>query len=96
MLDTITRFNVNNDGSIANLDKVATRGGISPPGDTKDMYITPDSEYLYVLGAYQTFSIIKFDNENLDNQTQDIYETTSAQSGSAGKNNFLGITGFDL
>jgi hypothetical protein len=60
------------------------------------MYITPDGEYLYVLGAFQSFSIVKFDNENLDNQTQDIYQTTSTQSLNAGENNFLGITGFDL
>lgn len=94
--NTITRFNVNSNGTISQLDKVATRGGVSPPGDTKDMYITPDGEYLYVLGAFQSFSIVKFDNENLDNQTQDIYQTTSTQSLNTGENNFLGITGFDL
>lgn len=94
--NTITRFNVNNDGSIANLDLVVSRAGVSPPGDTKDMYITPDGEFFYVLGAYQTFSINRFDNATLEYQTQDIYETTMSQSGNAGENNFLGIAGFDL
>ena len=33
----------------------------TPVGDTKDMYVSRNGKYMYVLGAYQTFTISKFD-----------------------------------
>ena len=33
----------------------------TPDGDTKDMYVTGNGKYMYVLGAYQTFTISNFD-----------------------------------
>ena len=68
----------------------------TPPGDTKDMYITGDGQYLYNLGAYQTFTVSKFDvaqNGTLDFEAE--YSVAAATEKGPGAYNFLGLTGFD-
>ncbi|MBT5945465.1 MAG: hypothetical protein HOG93_12690 [Rhodospirillaceae bacterium] len=68
----------------------------TPAGDTKDMYITDDGKFMYVLGAYQTFTVSRFDLESRGslNFAQE-YRVGAATRSGAGVYNFLGLTGFD-
>ncbi len=97
--NVISAFDVDGHGKIAATLKAAPRGGNAPAGDTKDMYITPDNKYLYVLGAFQSYSINRFDISNsgkIKYRDQLALNTTSASIGQAGTYNFLGFTGYDL
>ena len=97
--NVISAFDVDGSGKIASTLKAASRGGNAPAGDTKDMYITPDNKYLYVLGAFQSYSINRFDISNsgkIKYQAQIALNTTSASIGKAGTYNFLGFAGYDL
>ncbi len=68
----------------------------TPAGDTKDMYVTLDGKFLYNLGAYQTFTVSRFDiAENGTLTLAREYRVDSATEKGAGAYNFLGLTGFD-
>ncbi|MEP4380015.1 MAG: hypothetical protein ABJ215_13840 [Alphaproteobacteria bacterium] len=68
----------------------------TPAGDTKDMYITDDGKFMYVLGAFQTFTVSRFDLESPGSLkfAREARVGTATRSG-AGAYNFLGLTGFD-
>lgn len=91
----ISTFGING-GAITLLDD-ENREGTAPAGDTKDMYITPDNKYMYVLGAFQSYSINTFNikSNEVDYVSQKKLTTTVAGS-KPGKYNFLGLAGFDL
>lgn len=68
----------------------------TPPGDTKDMYISSDGRYLYNLGAYQTFTVSKFDvAEDGALSFRDELKVSAATEKGPGAYNFLGLAGFD-
>lgn len=82
-------------GDAENTTYVLRKDG-TPPGDTKDMYITGDTEHLYVLGAYQTFTISQFDLSETGSVTLDNeYKVEAATETEPGAYNFLGLVGFD-
>jgi 6-phosphogluconolactonase (cycloisomerase 2 family) len=83
-------------GSNAETAYVRRKAG-TPPGDTKDMYVTDDGKYLYNLGAFQTFTISKFDISETGALTlADEYKVEAATQSGPGAYNFLGLTGFDI
>ena len=68
----------------------------TPPGDTKDMYISADGENMYVLGAYQTFTLSVFDvSESGALTLRSEVPVEAATETGAGAYNFLGLAGFD-
>lgn len=68
----------------------------TPPGDTKDMYISDDGRYLYNLGAYQTFTVSKFDvSRDGTLSFRNEQKVAAATEQGPGAYNFLGLTGFD-
>ena len=98
----ISVFDVANDGSVK---PIGTRSETvyerrkdgTPPGDTKDMYITADGRHLYNLGAYQTFTVSSFDIDgNGTLQFDEEYKVQAATEKGPGAYNFLGLTGFDM
>ncbi len=98
----ISEFNINRKGAVTKVGRApetafTLRKNGTPPGDTKDMFITPDGKFMYVLGAYQTFTVSKFDIARtgslaLDNE----YSVESATERGAGAYNFLGLAGIDI
>ena len=91
----VSTFNVNNSNvSLLGSEK---RTGLAPAGDSKDVYITPDNKYLYNLGAFQSYSINRFNiiGDGLRYKSQTFVWTAASGAGIAGKYNFLGIAGFD-
>ncbi len=97
--NVISAFKVDRSGKIASTLMATSRGGNAPAGDTKDMFITPDNKYLYALGAFQSFSINRFDISNsgkIKYKDQFALNTTSTSIGNAGTYNFLGFAGYDL
>lgn len=97
--NVISSFKVDQAGNITSDIGVTARGDNAPAGDTKDMYITQDNKHLYVLGAFQSFSINRFDISNsgkIKYKDQIALNTTSASIGKAGTYNFLGFAGYDL
>jgi len=97
--NVISSFNVHRSGNIASNIGATARGDNSPAGDTKDMYISSDNKYLYTLGAFQSFSINRFDispSGDLVYRAQVPLTTTKASIGQAGTYNFLGLAGYDL
>jgi hypothetical protein len=98
----ISEFDVDPSGMVS---KVGNRNDTAfearkdgtPPGDTKDMYISSDGNFMYVLGAYQTFTLSKFDlssHGSLSFSTE--VKVDAATLTGAGAYNFLGLTGFDI
>ena len=73
------------------------RTGTAPVGDSKDMYVTPDDNYLYNLGSFQSFSIngFKITGNGVNYKSQTFLATTASGAGTPGKYNFLGLMGFD-
>ena len=74
----------------------ALRKDGTPPGDSKDMYITEDGDFMYVLGAYQTFSLASFDiSDSGALSLSHEYKVDAATETGPGAYNFLGLVGFD-
>ncbi|RYV03828.1 hypothetical protein SOPP22_02110 [Shewanella sp. OPT22] len=97
--NVITPFTLNANGTVAKTLSYASRSEGTPAGDTKDMYITPDNKYLYVLGAFQTFTLNRFnikDDGTLSYIDQHVYKETKDDVGKAGAHNFLGLAGFSV
>ena len=98
----ISVFDVADDGSVKPIgnrsETVYTRRKDgTPPGDTKDMYITSDGRYLFNLGAYQTFTVSSFDIDgNGILRLNEEYEVQAATEEGAGAYNFLGLAGIDI
>ena len=95
----ISSFDVHQSGNIISNVGASKRGDNAPAGDTKDMYITSDNKYLYTLGAFQSFSINRFDissSGNIEYRDQVLMETTKESIGKAGTYNFLGLAGYGL
>ncbi len=99
--NVISEFNVDKRGGVskvgqrAETDYVSRKAG-TPPGDTKDMFITADGQHMYVLGAYQTFTLSRFDvsPSGALSLVKEI-EVDAATEEGPGAYNFLGLTGFD-
>lgn len=71
------------------------RPDTTPPGDTKDLYISADGAHLYNIGAYQSFTISQYDIGSGGELTLiDENRVQSAKETSKGSYNFLGLTGF--
>lgn len=94
----ITPFNLNGLGNVTGKLPFEKRGDFAPPGDTKDLYITPDNRYLYNNGSFQSFSINIFDinSGGVRYRSQKTLATTSGSVGVVGAYNFLGLDGYDL
>ncbi len=98
----ISEFNVDASGMVSkvgsnNETAYEMRKAGTPAGDTKDMYVTDDGKYMYNLGAYQTFTISKFDISETGALTfTDEYKVDAATKSGPGSYNFLGLTGFDI
>ncbi len=92
----ISSFNVGSTSLI--MSGSEARAGIAPAGDSKDIFVTPDNKYLYNLGAFQSFSINRFNitGNSVNYKSQSVLTTTTGGTGTAGKYNFLGLTGFDI
>ncbi|MEO5591836.1 MAG: hypothetical protein ABIR15_15745 [Chitinophagaceae bacterium] len=92
----VSAFSVN--GALLSLKTVEQRKDVAPNGDSKELWVSPDGKFVYNLGAFQSFSINLFtaSGNNVRYKSQTILGTTSAGLGTAGKYNFLGLTGYDL
>lgn len=97
----ISEFDVDRSGQVSKVGSMSetayvTRKAGTPAGDTKEMFITADNRYLYVLGAYQTFTISSFDVSDSGALTfADEYDVGAATESGPGAYNFLGLVGFD-
>ncbi len=92
----VSVYNVNSSGlSYANTE---ARGGKAPNGDSKDVWVSPDDRFVYNLGAFQSFSINRFDinGNSITYKTQTPVNAAASGTGTAGKFNFLGLMGFDI
>jgi 6-phosphogluconolactonase (cycloisomerase 2 family) len=97
----ISTFQVDGRGRVSKMGSgnettYARRKAGTPPGDTKDMFISPDGRHMYVLGAYQTFTISTF--EIGPDGTIELSDETGVEAAiekGPGAYNFLGLTGFD-
>ncbi|RLV58534.1 hypothetical protein D5018_16915 [Parashewanella curva] len=98
--NVITPFDINSEGGIAKKLAFEARSADTPGGDNKEMWVSPDNKHVYVLGAFQTFTLNRFKvtDDGLEYLDQYIYQETKNARGedSAGKYNFLGLTGFDI
>ena len=97
----ISEFDVGPGGTVTKVGPnqetaFAQRKSGTPAGDTKDMYVTNGGTHMYVLGAYQTFTISKFDVANHGGlKLTDEYKVSAATRTGPGSYNFLGLVGFD-
>lgn len=98
----ISVFSVGGDGSVRRVGSMsetsfARRKAGTPAGDTKDMFVSADGRYLYNLGAYQTFTVSRFDvaSDGTLSFTEE-YPVQAATEMGPGAYNFLGLAGYDL
>jgi hypothetical protein len=91
----VSAFSIN--GSSLNLQAAEYRKDVSPNGDSKEMWVSPDNKYLYNTGAFQSFSINTFaiTGNGVLYKSQTFLETTSGGLGTPGKYNFLGLMGLN-
>lgn len=91
----VTSYNVS--GSNLSFGSSVARADAAPRGDSKELWVSPDNKYVYNTGAFQSFSINRFDisASGFVYKKQSILTATSAGAGTPGKYNFLGLTGFD-
>ncbi|WP_432412757.1 hypothetical protein [Rasiella sp. SM2506] len=96
--NVITPFALGASGNVTSTLPVEAREGNAPPADSKDVWVTPNNQYLYHLGAFQSFSMNIFDitQSGVDYREQIVLQTTQSGLGQPGAFNFLGLTGFDL
>ncbi len=96
--NVITPFSLDGNGNVTGKLPFEARGGNAPAGDSKELYITSDNKYLYNTGALQSFSINIFDitSSGVNYREQVVLQTTQSGIGTAGKFDFMGLTGFDL
>ena len=97
--NAISIFDIGSDGLVTSTSPVVLkRSDFAPAGDTKDMFITSDNSFMYVIGAFQSFSINRFDLSSSGGEyvSQTTYETTKVSAGTPGVYNFLGLIGYDL
>lgn len=98
----ISEFDIDAQGNISQVGNApetayTLRAPGTPAGDTKDMFITADGQFMYNLGAYQTFGVAAFqvsDTGSLD--LVDEFKVQAATETGPGVYNFLGLIGFDL
>ncbi|MEO7523548.1 MAG: hypothetical protein ABIT58_05600, partial [Ferruginibacter sp.] len=92
----VSAFSVN--GSGLSYTSNAIRGDAAPNGDSKELWVSPDNKYIYNTGAFQSFSINRFDinGGSITYKKQSILNSTADGLGTAGKYNFLGLAGFDV
>ncbi|MBT5434739.1 MAG: hypothetical protein P8Q36_00495 [Alphaproteobacteria bacterium] len=68
----------------------------TPAGDTKDMYLSSDGAFMYVLGAYQTFTVSQYGlSASGSLSLAQEYDVEAAVEMGPGAYNFLGLAGFD-
>ena len=97
----ISEFDVDASGMVSKVGKnddtdYELRKAGTPAGDTKDMYLSDDGEFMYVLGAYQTFTLSKLDISTSGSLTfSEEYKVEAATETGPGTYNFLGLAGFD-
>ena len=97
----ISVFDVADDGNVKPIGNMSEtvferRKAGTPPGDTKDMYMTADGRFLYNLGAYQTFTVSTFEvAKNGTLAFNEEYKVNAATETGPGAYNFLGLAGFD-
>ncbi len=97
----ISVFSVSDDDDVRRIGSksetvFARRRAGTPPGDTKDMYVSSDGRFLYNLGAYQTFTISAFRiGANGTLGLNDEYAVEAAVESGPGAYNFLGLAGYD-
>jgi 6-phosphogluconolactonase (cycloisomerase 2 family) len=98
----ISVFDVDPSGNVSRIGDgtetaYALRQDGTPPGDTKDMFISADGQHMYVLGAYQTFTVSEYsiDANGLISLEQETHVDAATESG-PGTYNFLGLAGFDI
>ncbi len=97
----ISEFDVDRAGNVSKVGRgretaYALRAANTPPGDTKDMYITPDGRQMYVLGAYQTFTLSRYEVSSSGSlKLAEQIKVKEATETGPGAYNFLGLIGFD-
>ena len=97
----ISEFDIGRRGKVLKVGSApetafARRKAGTPPGDTKDMFITDNGKYMYVLGAYQTFTLSRYDiSKSGSLKFVQEYDVAAATLSGPGAYNFLGLTGFD-
>lgn len=97
----ISEFDVNASGMVSKVGNgadtsYALRKTGTPAGDTKDMYLSADGKNMYVLGAYQTFTLSKFDISASGSLSfKQEYKVSAATETGPGAYNFLGLAGFE-
>ena len=97
--NAISIFDIGSDGLVTSTSPVVLkRSDFAPAGDTKDMFITSNNSFMYNIGAFQSFSINRFDSSSSGGEyvSQTTYETTKVSVGTPGVYNFLGLIGYDL
>ena len=98
----ISVFDVASDGSVKPIGSMGEtvferRKAGTPPGDTKDMYVTSDGRHLYNIGAYQTFTVSSFAvAKDGTLKFEEEVKVAAATEKGPGAYNFLGLAGFDI
>ena len=94
----VTTYELNEDGTVAKTLGVERRKGYQPDEDSKDLYISPDNEYLFMLGSFFSFSVntLKITEDGVKYMHQYTLEETKDEVGNPGVYDLVGLDGFDL
>lgn len=94
----ITTFELDENGNVTKTLGVERRQGYQPNEDSKDLYISPDNEYLYMLGSFFSYSVntLKITDDGVKYMHQYTLKETEKEVGNPGVYDLVGLDGFDF
>lgn len=96
--NTITTYNLDKNGNVIKTLNVTKREGNAPLEDSKDLFISPDNKYIYMLGSFFSYSVntLEITPNGTKYLKQYNLKETSKEIGNPGVYDLVGLDGFDL
>lgn len=94
----VTTFELNPDGTVAKKVGVERRKDYQPNEDSKDLFISPDNKYIYMLGSFFSYSVntLEITENGVAYKQQYTLKETKDEVGNPGVYDLVGLDGFDL
>lgn len=98
LTNAVTTYDLDKDGNVAKTLNVTIRKDNAPLEDSKDLFISPDNKYLYMLGSFFSYSVntLEITPEGTKYLKQYNLKETEKEIGNPGVFDLVGLDGFDL
>lgn len=96
--NAVTTFSLDKNGNVSKTLNVTKRVDNAPLEDSKDLFISPNNKYLYMLGSFFSYSVntLEITSDGTKYLKQYNLKETSKEIGNPGVYDLVGLDGFDL